>query len=190
MFYLPLALLAFLVIGLSVVGIRTVLDPGHFDFFNHIGLPRAAVMAWAVYTVVGALLMVHPRTLFVGCIMLLLNNMFGGIALQTSVLAIADATAAKVAITAYPRKPTPILEGALLVLLLAILHAIVLMGDQQLLRHVGMGSIILALLYVLSIVFVRRIDSRTIWEPTHVPVSPETAHCSPNLFGGDLLSTR
>jgi len=116
--------------------------------------------------------------------------MFGGIALHTSVLAIADATAAKVAITAYPRKPTPILEGALLVLLLAILHAIVLMGDQQLLRHVGMGSIILALLYVLSIVFVRRIDSRTIWEPTHVPVSPETEHSSPRLFGGDLLSTR
>ena len=41
---------------------------------------------------------------------LLLNNMFGGIALQTALLAVADATAVGVAITRYPRNPTPILK--------------------------------------------------------------------------------
>jgi hypothetical protein len=71
-----LALLVFLLIGLSVMGIRTILDPGRFDFFEQIGLPRVGVLAWAVYTVVGALLMAHPRTLVVGCVMLLLNNLF------------------------------------------------------------------------------------------------------------------
>ena len=76
MFYLSLALLVFLVIVLSVMGIRAILDPGRFDFFNQVGLPRVAVMAWAVYTVVGALLMAHPRTFVVGCVMLLLNNIF------------------------------------------------------------------------------------------------------------------
>ena len=76
MFYLSLVLLVFVVIGLSVMGIRTILDPGRFDFFNQIGLPRAVVLAWAVYTVVGALSMAHPRTFVVGCVMLLLNNFF------------------------------------------------------------------------------------------------------------------
>ena len=75
-FYFSLAILIFLVIGLSVMGVRTVLDPGRFDFFNQVGLPRVAVLVWAVYTVVGALLMAHPRTLVVGCVMLLLNNLF------------------------------------------------------------------------------------------------------------------
>ena len=73
---LSLALLVFLVVGLSVMGIRTILDPSRFDFFNQVGLPRVAVLAWAVYTVVGALLMAHPRTLVGGCVMLLLNNLF------------------------------------------------------------------------------------------------------------------
>ncbi len=76
MFYLSLMLLVFVVIGLSVMGIRTILDPGRFDFFNQIGLPRVAVLVWAVYTVVGALLMAHPRTFVAGCVMLLLNNLF------------------------------------------------------------------------------------------------------------------
>lgn len=75
-FYLSLALLVFLVIGLSVMGIRTILDPSRFEFFNQIGLSRVAVQIWAVYTVVGALLMVHPRTFVAGCVMLLLNNLF------------------------------------------------------------------------------------------------------------------
>jgi hypothetical protein len=74
--YLSVALLAFLVIGLFVMGIRTIVDPGRFDFFNQVGLPHAGVLVWAVYTVVGALFMVHPRTLVVGCVMLLLNNVF------------------------------------------------------------------------------------------------------------------
>ncbi len=71
-----LALLVFVMIGLSVMGIRTLLDPDRFDFFNQVGLSRVGVQAWAVYTVVGALLMAHPRTFVVGCIMLLLNNLF------------------------------------------------------------------------------------------------------------------
>jgi hypothetical protein len=66
MFYLSLVLLIFVVIGLSVMGIRTILDTGRFDFFNQIGLPRVTVLVWAVYTVVGALLMAHPRTFVAG----------------------------------------------------------------------------------------------------------------------------
>lgn len=121
---------------------------------------------------------------------LLLNNMFGGIALQTAILAIADATAVKIAITAYPRKPTPILEGALLVLLMALLHAIVLFGDYQLFRHVGLGSALLALLYVLSIVFIRRIEVRSPWSPTSAPNSPEGNPSLPILVQMKLLTTR
>lgn len=52
----------------------------------------------------------------------LLNNMFGGIALQTAMLAIADLVAVNVAITRFLSKPTPILEGVLLILTLALLQ--------------------------------------------------------------------
>lgn len=68
--------------------------------------------------------------------------MFGGIALQTALLAVADATA--IHVTRYPRKPTPILEGTLLILVLAVLQAIIFIGDIPFVAHIGIASIVLA----------------------------------------------
>lgn len=74
--FVTLALLTFVVIGLSVMGTRTLLDPDRLDLFNHLGFARASVLAWAVYSVLGALLMAHPRTYVLGNVMLLANNVF------------------------------------------------------------------------------------------------------------------
>lgn len=104
---------------------------------------------------------------------LLLNNMFGGIALQTALLAVADASAVHVAITHYPRKTTPILEGMLLILILAVLHAVILIGDIPLFGHLGLASVVLAGLYVWAILLLRRTDTKSGWKPVEIPPIPE-----------------
>lgn len=100
---------------------------------------------------------------------LLLNNMFGGIALQTAMLAIADLMAVHVAITRFPSKPTPILEGTLLILMLALLQGVILIGDLPLFGRIGLGSVLLAVLYVGIIQLLRQQDRNSVWVPVEIP---------------------
>ena len=100
---------------------------------------------------------------------LLLNNMFGGIALQTTMLAIADLMAVHVAITRFPRKPTPILEGTFLILMLALLQGVILIGDLPVFERVGLSSILLAVLYVGIIQLLREQDRNSVWVPVEMP---------------------
>ncbi len=106
---------------------------------------------------------------------LLLNNMFGGITLQTAMLAIADASAVHVSITFYPRKPTPVLEGAILILLLALLLGLTWFGDQMLLMEVGIGVVVLAILYVFAIMILRNYDEQAAWHPVELPTDASPA---------------
>ena len=72
---------------------------------------------------------------------LVLNNLFGGIALQTAILALADFWA-KGAISNYPRKATHALEATLLVALLACLQTAFIIGEPVSFLNVGMGSVL------------------------------------------------
>ncbi len=65
------------------------------------------------------------------------------------------------------------LEGRLLVLLLAALHTIVLVGENPLFLHVGLGTVLLASLYVWPIFFMRKLDARSPWIPVRVSDLPE-----------------
>ncbi|MGI9516169.1 MAG: sodium:calcium antiporter [Pirellulaceae bacterium] len=121
---------------------------------------------------------------------LLLNNMFGGIALQTAILAIADATAIHVAITHYPRKTTPILEGTLLILILGVLNAIILIGDIPLAGHMGVASVVMAGLYFWAVVLLRRTDRKTGWRPVEIPPIPEGARAGMFRLSVSALSDR
>lgn len=106
---------------------------------------------------------------------LLLNNMFGGITLQTAMLAVADASAIHVSLTFYPRKATPVLEGAILILMLALLLSLTWFGDQALVWQVGFGVIVLAVLYVFSIVILRNYDERAVWNAVELPAELASA---------------
>ena len=77
---------------------------------------------------------------------LVLNNLFGGIALQTAILGVADFWA-RGAITNYPRKANHALEATLLVLLLAITLVITTLGETFVLFQVGPGSVVIALAF-------------------------------------------
>lgn len=103
---------------------------------------------------------------------LVLNNLFGGIALQTAVLGLADFWA-RGAITNYPRKANHALEATLLVLLLAITLIITQVGEPVSLWQVGPGSVLIGFAYGGAIWLLRRYDGSTDWVPVDLP-DPET----------------
>lgn len=100
---------------------------------------------------------------------LLLANIFGSVTMQTAILALADTFAVGAAITFYPRKPVPILEGALLILLLALLQAIILFGERALVFHVGSGACLVAVVYLVAIGMLRRFDEKEAWLAVEFP---------------------
>jgi cation:H+ antiporter len=100
---------------------------------------------------------------------LALNNMFGGITMQTAILAVADAFAIRVTLSSFPRKPTPILEGALLILLLTTTLVVISVGEVSLFFNVGLGATLLAGVYFLSIFVLDRYDKDNPWQPVNLP---------------------
>ena len=99
---------------------------------------------------------------------LVLNNLFGGIALQTAILAVSDIWA-RGAITNYPRRANHALEATLLVLLLAMALIILQMGEPIAFGHVGLGGVLIALTYGGTIWILRRYDDATDWVPVDLP---------------------
>ncbi|MGI9463821.1 MAG: sodium:calcium antiporter [Aestuariivirgaceae bacterium] len=104
-----------------------------------------------------------------GSASLVLNNMFGGITLQTALLAVTDALVVRGALTYYPRKPTHALEAALLIVLLGLLLAVCVIGDVALLYGVGLGTVVLATAYVLCVRLLRLYDEQGDWVPVELP---------------------
>ena len=100
---------------------------------------------------------------------LVLNNMTGGITLQTAILAVADASAMSAALTFYPRKPIPIIEGCALILLLSVMHGIALLGERPLFLGVGVGSVLLSGFYAVTMVLLKRLSAQDAWSPISVP---------------------
>lgn len=104
---------------------------------------------------------------------LVLNNLYGGVALQTAILAIADFWA-RGAITYYPRRTTHILEALLLVGLLAVTLIIVAFGELAI-GWVGMGSILIAFAYASAIWLLRSHDPEGDWLPVDLPEEQDGA---------------
>ncbi|MGI9351521.1 MAG: sodium:calcium antiporter [Rhizobiaceae bacterium] len=99
---------------------------------------------------------------------LVLNNLFGGIALQTAILAVADFWA-KGAISNYPRKANHALEATLLVGLLAGLQVAFIMNEPISFMNVGLGSMVIACAYFGGIQLLRWYDGSSDWVPVDLP---------------------
>ena len=121
-----------------------------------------------------------------GSASLVLNNMFGGITLQTAVLALTDALVVRGALTYYPRKPTHTLEAALLIVLLTLLLFLSVAGDSPILFNVGAGTTVLAVAYLLSVKLLRHYDDEGDWVPVELPddLSPDPAHLNTRRLSG------
>lgn len=100
-----------------------------------------------------------------GNALLALNNMLGGIPMQTAVLAIADMVALRVALTSTPRKLTPFLEGVFLALLLMTILAVVSVGEFTVIEGLGLGTVVLAGIYLLFIYTLHRYEREHAWQP-------------------------
>ncbi len=94
---------------------------------------------------------------------LLLANMFGGVTMQTAILSLANLFAVGASITFYPRKPTPILEGISLILLLGLLQIVIMYGERPVYLNIGLGSCLVAIVYIVIIAMLRRFDSKDAW---------------------------
>lgn len=100
---------------------------------------------------------------------LVLGNMFGGITMQTAILAVVDLTIVGGVLTQYPRKPTHALEAVLLIALLTILLGFCLSGDIEIGINIGFGTLVLAMAYAFSIKMLRYYDEEGDWVPVDLP---------------------
>lgn len=96
---------------------------------------------------------------------LVLGNMFGGITMQTAILAVVDLCFISYALTSYPKGPTSVLEAALLIALLAMLLGLHAVGEFALPFGIGLGTLLLALAYVGIVIMLRHYDGVQSWIP-------------------------
>ena len=104
---------------------------------------------------------------------LVLGTLFGGIAMQTAVLALADAVVAPSALTHFPRKLSSALEATMLALLLALLLAITTVGDVIIVLDLGVGTTVLGLGYAGVLVILNRYEGTETWQPIEIPETSE-----------------
>ncbi|MBT8412348.1 MAG: hypothetical protein KJP02_11205, partial [Octadecabacter sp.] len=90
------------------------------------------------------------------------------IALQTAILAMSDFWSRR-SITSYPRRANHALEAMLVVLLLSIVLIFTRFGERIALAEVGLGSVIVAVVYVGAIALLRRYDDASDWVPVDLP---------------------
>ena len=103
---------------------------------------------------------------------LAVNNLLGGFAMQVAILAVADLVIRKSALTAVIPDPMVLLQGALGILLLAILVAGIAVGDVGVLGA-GAWTWGIALVFVYSIRLVAKAQDRQRWKVTDEVPRPE-----------------
>ena len=100
---------------------------------------------------------------------LAVNNLFGGIVMQTAILAIADFAIGRGSLTFFTPKPELLLQGVLLTMLLALVLVGVVTGDALALGGVGAFSTLVFVLYLVAIRIVSRFREDEHWRPVDLP---------------------
>ena len=100
---------------------------------------------------------------------LAMGNLYGGVTMQTAILAVADILFVHRALTSWPRKPTHALEAIVLIIFLNVVLIISMLGEITLFLWVGLGSFVLCLAYPSAIALLHRYDSRATWAPIDLP---------------------
>lgn len=113
------------------------------------------------------------------------GNIFGGIVLQTSILAIADARLRKGALTFFAPKPILLLQGTFLIALLGLALAAMAIGGIATVGWVGVGSIVVFGAYVVSLWLQRRYAGRGSWQPVDPPDAGDASASDAERAYGD-----
>jgi len=100
---------------------------------------------------------------------LVLGNMFGGITMQTAILAVADIFVVRYALTSWPRKSTHALLAVLLIVLLSVLLSVTFIDDLTVGLNIGLAAILLTAAYPAAIMMLRAFDEKDSWAPVDLP---------------------
>jgi cation:H+ antiporter len=100
---------------------------------------------------------------------LVVNSMFGGIAMQTAVLAMADLVARGQVLTFYTYRSGVHLQGIMLILALAMLLAATELGEFNIGWQVGLWTLLMAMFYVLAVFLLWRYEGNSQWKPINTP---------------------
>jgi len=100
---------------------------------------------------------------------LVVNSMFGGIAMQTAVLVIADVVIFRQALTFYAYRSANQLQGVLLILALTLILASLHFGDIPIIGHVGAMTVLMAVFYIISVGLLWRYESSEQWKAINIP---------------------
>ena len=100
---------------------------------------------------------------------LAVDSLFGGVVLQTAVLALADLVVAQRVLTYFAPRPVLLLQGAMVVLLLGLALAGIAAGEVVHFLAIGLWSALLFGLYAFSLYSLRSYESREQWRPVNVP---------------------
>jgi len=101
--------------------------------------------------------------------LLVVNSMFGGIAMQTAVLAIADLVARGQVLTFYAYRTGIHLQGIMLILALAVLLAATELGELNIGWQVGLWTLLMAMFYVLAVFLLWRYEGNRQWQLINTP---------------------
>jgi len=96
------------------------------------------------------------------------GNLLGGVAMQTALIAIADIVAVKGALTYFTPRPTLLLQGNLLVVILVITIIGATIGDLPVLG-VGLWTSLIFVVYLLSLFLLKHYEANEKWRPIDVP---------------------
>ncbi|MGE0191160.1 MAG: sodium:calcium antiporter [Planctomycetota bacterium] len=103
------------------------------------------------------------------------NNLFGGVVLQTALLAVADFTVRGGSLTFFAPDTRLLLQGLTLILLLALALAALALGEQISYAGVGASSLLIAAAYVASVVVLKRSRAAEQWSVADTDVPPPAA---------------
>jgi cation:H+ antiporter len=145
----------------DAIGDRTRLSKA---FLGMILLGVATSLPEIATTVTGSLL---------GNASLVAGNLFGGVALQIAVLAVADLAVVRGALTYFTPQPVLLFQGVMLMLLLALATAGAAAGEPVTLAGVGLTPVILMAGYVLTVRFARPGPHLPPWRATNEPPQTE-----------------
>ncbi|MGI5837001.1 MAG: hypothetical protein ACOX87_11030, partial [Chloroflexota bacterium] len=106
---------------------------------------------------------------------LLVDSLFGGVAFHASILAVSDLFVSGYALTFFAPSAVLLMEGALVVALLALALAGIGAGSLVQLFDVSMWTALLFIAYLLSLYLLRGYERSDSWLPTEVPVQLEQA---------------
>lgn len=96
---------------------------------------------------------------------LAVGNLFGGIIMQTAILAVVDLFIGRGALTFFTPRPVLLLQGVMLALLLGLTLAATTAGELFSLFGVGLWSVLLFGAYIGSLYLSHRYEGQERWQP-------------------------